>query len=86
MVNPHVIWTLPGGPQRWLEAARAEYTNGSWTFFDAREYRTDPASNTAPVPSLQTNVLACPEFTETPDQIRSEIKIANRLALSTSLH
>lgn len=84
MVNPQVIWTLPDGSQRWLQAARAEYTNAGWTFFDALEYRTDPASNAAPVPSLQTNVLACPEFTETPDQIRSEIKIANRLVSSIS--
>jgi lipopolysaccharide export system permease protein len=84
MVNPQVIWTLPDGSQRWLKAARAEYTNDCWTFFDAREYRTDPAENAAPVPSQDTNVLACPEFTETPDQIRSEIKIANRMGLSTS--
>ena len=84
MVNPQVIWTLPDGAQRWLKAARAEYTNGCWTFFDALEYRMDPAAKTAPVPSLQTNALACPEFTETPDQIRSEIKIANRMALSAS--
>ena len=84
MVNPQVVWTLPDGSQRWLKAARAEYTNACWTFFDALEYRTDPASNTAPVPSLQTNVLACPQFTETPEEIRSEIKIANRMALSAS--
>src|SRR5207247_1251609 len=32
MVNPQVVWTLPNGSQRWLKAARAEYTNGCWTF------------------------------------------------------
>ena len=84
MINPQVVWTLPDGAQRWVKAARAEYTNGCWTFFDALEYRMNPAAKTAPVPSLQTNALACPEFTETPDQIRSEIKIASRMALSAS--
>ena len=84
MVNPQVICTVPDSSQRWLKAARAEYTNACWNFFDVLEYRTDPAANSAPVPTLQTNLLACPEFTETPDQIRSEIKIANRLALSAS--
>lgn len=84
MVNPQVIWTLPDGSQRWLKAARADYTDGCWTFLDALEYGSNPGSNTAPVPLLQTNVLARPQFTETPDQIRSEIKIANRLASSVS--
>jgi lipopolysaccharide export LptBFGC system permease protein LptF len=84
MVNPQVIWTLPDGSQRWLKAARAEYRNGCWVFLDALEYGSNPGSNTAPVPLLQTNVLARPQLTETPDQIRSEIKIANRLASSVS--
>src|SRR5262249_30211521 len=56
MVNPQVVWTLPDGSQRWLKAARAEFINGVWTFFDALEYQTDPRTNTAPVPLLQTNV------------------------------
>ncbi len=84
MTNPQVIYTLPDGSQRWLKAARAEYQNGSWTFFDALEYRSDPGSNTAPEPLVHTNVLARPQLTETPDEIRSEIKIANRMALGTS--
>jgi lipopolysaccharide export system permease protein len=84
MENPQVIWTLADGSQRWLKAARARYTNPGWTFFDALEYRDDPRTKTAPVPSLQTNVLARPQFTETPDEIRSEIKIASRMAYSDS--
>lgn len=84
MVSPQVKWILPDGSERWLKAARGAYTNGAWTFFDALEYRTDSRTNTAPVPWLQTNVLARPQFSETPDEIRSEIKIANRLALNTS--
>jgi lipopolysaccharide export system permease protein len=76
--------TLADGSHRWLRAARGQYANPGWTFFSAHEYREDPRSNTSPVPLLQTNVLARPQFSETPDEIRSEIKISNRMALSSS--
>jgi lipopolysaccharide export LptBFGC system permease protein LptF len=33
------------------------------------------------VPSLRTNVLAVPEFTETPEEINSEIKIRDSMTL-----
>jgi lipopolysaccharide export system permease protein len=84
MLQPQVKWVADDGSERWLKAARAERTNGVWTFFDAIEYRTDPRSNTAPVPLARADVLPRPQFTETPDEIRSEIKIASRLALASS--
>ncbi|MCU0783031.1 MAG: LptF/LptG family permease [Verrucomicrobia bacterium] len=80
MLRPKVIWTLSDGSQRWLDADRAGRVNGVWTFFNAREYRNDARTNSALVPSLQTNVVARPQFTETPDEIRSEIKISKRLS------
>jgi len=79
MLRPEVIWTLKDGTQRWLYAERAERVNGVWTFFNAREYRDGPHTNQSLVPSLRTNVLARPQFTETPDEIRSEMKISRRL-------
>ena len=84
MINPQVKWLAPDGSERWLKAARAERTNGVWTFYEAVEYRTDPRTNTAPVPLTQASTLARPEFSETPDEIRSEIKIASRLAIVSS--
>jgi lipopolysaccharide export system permease protein len=36
------------------------------------------------VPVLETNLLAMPEFSETPEQIKSEIKISSSLALPGS--
>ena len=75
MFRPRVNWSLPDGSWRELHAARAVRTNGIWTFFDAKEYMQSNA--TAPLlPFLQTNVLAMPEFDETPKEIRSEIKIS----------
>jgi len=79
MLRPEVIWTLSDGSQRWLYAERAERVGGLWTFYDAREYRDGPSTNSGLVPSFRTNVLARPQFTETPDEIRSEMKISRRL-------
>ena len=80
MTNPQIIWTLPDGSQRWLFAARAVRTNGVWTFFDASECRSGAEPGSMLVPSLQTNVLAMPEFKETPEQILSEIRISKGLS------
>lgn len=80
MTKPEVISTLADGSQRWLRAARATYDGQNWVFYNAEEYRSDPRSNASPVPTLRTtNALVRPEFTETPDEIRSEIKIGRRL-------
>lgn len=79
MLRPEVIWTLPDGSQRWLYAERAERVNGVWTFLNAREYRDGMQTNQTLVPSLRTNVLPRPQFTETPDEIRSEMNISRRL-------
>ncbi len=74
MLNPIVSWTLTNNAPRLIEAERAIYTNGTWTFFGVREF--EQASLTAqPLPSRQTNVLAMPEFDETPKEILSENKI-----------
>jgi len=86
MLRPEVIWTLTDGSQRWLYAERAGRVNGVWTFFNAREYRDGPHTNSGLVPSLRTNVLARPQFTETPDEIRSELKISRRLGSRRERH
>jgi lipopolysaccharide export system permease protein len=74
MVNPAVSQTLPDGTLLEVRAARAEFTNGTWTFFNASEKEiAQPGARL--ILSLQTNVLAMPEFTETPHQIEVEMKI-----------
>ncbi|MGA3284567.1 MAG: LptF/LptG family permease [Verrucomicrobiota bacterium] len=74
MLKPIVSWTLTNNAPRLLTADRAIYTNGVWTFFGVKEF--EQASLTAqPLPSRQINVLAMPQFTETPREIESEIKI-----------
>jgi LPS export ABC transporter permease LptG len=76
MIKPQVDWSLPDGSSRRLYADRAIRTNGVWTFYNVSEYAQ--ASARAPLlPAWQTNVLAMPEFDETPQEIQSEIKISS---------
>ena len=81
MFNPQVIWTLPNGEQLWLYASRAARLNGTWTFFNARQYVATSETNAMLTPSIQTNVLAMPQFTETPEEIQSEIEISKGMSL-----
>ncbi len=83
MFKPYVKWNLSDGSIQLLRADRAIRTNGVWTFFNVAEY--SQADDGAPVvPSLVTNMLAMPEFDETPQQIRSEIKISSRQSVKKS--
>jgi lipopolysaccharide export system permease protein len=80
MIRPQVKWNSRDGSIQLLRADRAVYTNGVWIFYNVAEYAQ--ADNVAPlVPSLMTNVLAMPDFDETPSQIRSEIKISSYQSL-----
>jgi lipopolysaccharide export system permease protein len=82
MIEPIVSWTAQEGDRPWqLKADRAIHTNGVWTFYNVREFKATAQTDLPPVPSLQTNVLAMPEFTETPEEISSEIKISASLSL-----
>ncbi len=80
MFKPLVKWIAADGSIQLLKAESATFTNGAWTFFNVQEFSQADAQ--APlVPSLATNVLAMPDFDETPNQIRSEIKISSYQSL-----
>ena len=74
MVDPYVEWRQPDGSHRQLLAERGVRSNGVWTFFGVRETVPDPTPD-KPRVWEQTNILQVAEFTETPEQIRSEIKV-----------
>lgn len=76
MTNVKLNWKLSDGSSRWLVADRAARVNGGWTFYNVLEYSEAPEAGALPMPSIQTNALAFPEFTETPEEIKSEIKIS----------
>jgi lipopolysaccharide export system permease protein len=76
MKNPIVIWNLNDGSSRWLAADRAVQRRSTWYFYNVREYTGSPETNSALIPLAQTNVVAIPAFTETPAQIKSEVRLA----------
>jgi len=79
MVKPQVHWRQADGRQRSIYAESAYHTNGVWTFVDVREY-LDTGEGGLPQPGLSTNLWRLPMLTETPEQIRSEVWISERLS------
>jgi len=84
MTGPQVDYPLPDGSRRWLFAARAVWTNQTWVFYEVSEYTDDPRVNTLLTPYRRVAMLARPDFTETPEQIRSEIVVSSRLGLRSA--
>ncbi len=79
MIRPDVGWSLPDGSYREVAADRAVYTNGVWTFFSSATnvIETEQSSQTAPpIRVLVTNVLAMPEFKETPRDIERDLRFS----------
>jgi lipopolysaccharide export system permease protein len=78
-----VSWPRPDGSWQLVQADTADFTNGCWHFYGVNEYRQ--AGRTEPlVRLLHTNELILPGLTETPREIRSEVKIAPMLAMGGS--
>ena len=73
MLKPQVEWELEDGSRRHLFAERAIWTNQAWTFFNVQEvwHSSDPGA----IPPKSYTDLTLPELRETPEQIKSEIKI-----------
>jgi len=83
MSGPNVTWTLPDGSWRELRAGRAGRTNGVWIFSNAKMF-TQISPHGSLVPTFTTNLIAMPEFDETPKQILSTIKLSDSQALRGS--
>ena len=78
MHDVHVAWQQPDGTFRVFAAARGIRSNGQWVFFNVSQH-TDVTNRMLPVNRTLTNQVAMPEFTETPEQFLSEIKISDQL-------
>lgn len=83
MLNPSVTWTLPDGSWRAVKADQAVLTNGVWTFFNVQLYK-QVGQHGDLVPAGTTNILALPEFDETPEQIRLLLKFTDTKTLHGS--
>jgi lipopolysaccharide export system permease protein len=78
MMSPRVFWKSPDGDSLMLMADEAVWTNGVWTFYNLKEYSGKRGAE--PVPLLETNVMAMPEFCETPEQVKREVQFASRFS------
>jgi len=76
MIGPNVGWFLPDGSWREVSADRVVYTNGVWTFFSNVTERGQTSKTAPEVPLLATNVLAMPQFRETPKDIERDIRFS----------
>jgi lipopolysaccharide export system permease protein len=76
MVNPHVTWHRPDGAWLSIDADRAVRTENVWTF--SGNVAQTIESNTLPLKLPKLATLSMPQFSETPDEIRSQIFISQR--------
>ena len=85
MKDVQVSWKSPDGWEHSLKAASAIRTNEVWTFFEVEKevYLPEKFQESQPEP-MRTNVLAAIDFHETPEQIRSEIRVASILRTSSA--
>jgi lipopolysaccharide export system permease protein len=82
MTRPVVVSRLADGSHVELRAARAVRSSGAWRFYDVVEYRRPAQPDELPVLLTKTNVLNKPQFTETPEQIKSEIQLSSGNSLT----
>lgn len=74
MARPHVVWILPDGSRQDILAESASHIDGRWLFTNVLV--VDFPKGTGGLPQqVEMPTLSMPVFTETPEQIRSEIKI-----------
>jgi lipopolysaccharide export system permease protein len=74
MRDPRVIWKRADGARVWIQSDRAFHTNNMWAFENARQFVELPGKGAELAPLAHTNLLLMP-FSETPEEINSEIKI-----------
>jgi lipopolysaccharide export system permease protein len=82
MLHPNVSWTLADGSWHELMADHALYTNSSWTFFNVQLFAKKKAGNLVPVSF--TNVMAMPDFDESPKEIARNLKFSDSEGLLKS--
>lgn len=84
MVKPEVFFTpTNGGPEVWLTASSAVWSNRVWNFCGDIEEKIESNSQLVRI-SKPTNALAMPEFRERPREIQSEINMLQYRKISVS--
>jgi len=78
MIRPHVVWALRDGTRTEIIAERAHYVDNVWTFTNVNVLEYSSEQGAVPV-QIHRETLSMPVFSESPEQIRSEIKV-NKLS------
>ena len=76
LTNVHIVWNFPDGSWRDIYAQSANWTNGVWTFNNVREWNYQSQQDVRGQ-ITETNQVVRREFEESPELIRSEIKVNN---------
>lgn len=81
--NGQVTWDLPDGTRQVIISQNGAYTKDAWVFTNAAQIIfITPQSAPENIPV--TNHLEMPLFTETPEDIRSEVKIGSLSSITAS--
>ena len=83
MLKPIVEWRLPDGATRQIIAERGLWTGDAWLFQNVRGFLQGAGPGAFQVP-FQTNQVSFAELTETPEQIKSEIKVSTLGSLNAA--
>jgi lipopolysaccharide export system permease protein len=83
MLHPIVSWSLPDGSWNQLMADHAIYTNSSWTFFNVQLFAQKGGQGNL-IPVSFTNVMAMPDFDESPKEIARNLKFSDAEGLLKS--
>lgn len=95
MVSPMIAWRKPDGSRIEVFAQRGAWTNDVWAFYDVQTHLYPAPPPTSPMLGktndfissplmVKTNELVLPDLNETPEQIKSEVKISSLSQLAAS--
>src|SRR5687767_2602462 len=74
MVRPYIVWVRPDGSRLEILAETGTYSAGVWAFTNVHVLEYSGEAGSVPQ-QIEREALSMPVFSETPERIRSEIKI-----------
>ena len=86
LIEPHVEWNLPDGSQKRIIARAGGRTNDHWIFRDVEvfHYPRDVDFEKADALAFRTNEIVLPEFEETPEDFRLQLKFDSLSAIDAA--
>lgn len=81
MANVQVAYPLGDGTLAWLFADAGYFESGSWVFEGVKILQQIAPNDATLYTAVETNRLSRPDFTESPEAIRSELKLSGSIGL-----